>query len=74
MASKNLMKVRRMQMLGHDRLITLLDKQGGDIHDQDEIIYEQRESTPSYTTVNRVPQSTLNQKRYQITYSEDIKK
>jgi len=38
MASKDLRKVRRMQKLGKDRLITLLDKQGRKIHDQDKII------------------------------------
>ena len=37
MASKNLRKVRRTQTLDQDRLITLLNKQGREIHDQDKI-------------------------------------
>ena len=37
MTSKSLKKVRRAQKLGQDRVITLLDKQGGEIHDQDKI-------------------------------------
>ena len=35
MASKSPKKVRRKQKLGQDRLITLLDKQGTEIHYQD---------------------------------------
>ena len=38
MASKSLKKVRRPQTLDQDRLITLLDRQGREIHDQDKII------------------------------------
>ena len=38
MVTKGLSKVRRTQKLGQDRLITLLNKQGGEIHDQDKII------------------------------------
>ena len=38
MASKSLKNVRRTQMLGQDRLITLRDKQGREIRDQDKII------------------------------------
>ena len=37
MASKSLKKVRRTQMLGQDRLVTLLNKQGREICDQDKI-------------------------------------
>ena len=38
MASKSLRKVRRTQNLGPDRLITLINKQGREINDQDKII------------------------------------
>ena len=38
MASKSLKKVRRTQRLGQDRLITLPEKQGREIHDQDKIM------------------------------------
>ena len=38
MTSKSLKKVRRTQKLGRDRLITLLNKQGRVIRDQDKII------------------------------------
>ena len=38
MASESLRKVRRTQILGQDILITLLDKQGIEIHDQSESI------------------------------------
>ena len=38
MASKSPRKVRRTQKLGQDRLTTLLDKQGREIHDQDKVI------------------------------------
>ena len=38
MASKSLKKVRRTQRLRQDRLITLLEKQGREIHDQDKIM------------------------------------
>ena len=38
MESKSLKKVRRTQKLGQDRLITHLDKQGREIHDQDKTI------------------------------------
>ena len=38
MVTKGLSKVRRTQKLGQERLITLLNKQGGEIHDQDKII------------------------------------
>ena len=37
MASKGMRKVRRKQKLGKDRLITLMDKQGREFHDQDKI-------------------------------------
>jgi len=37
-ASKSLKKVRRMQMLGQDRLITLLGKQSREIRDLNKII------------------------------------
>ena len=38
MAYKSLRKVQRTQKLGQDTLITLLDKQGREIYDQDKII------------------------------------
>ena len=38
MASKSLKKVGGTQKLGQDRLITLLDKQGKEIHDQGKIL------------------------------------
>ena len=34
LSSNSLRKVRRTQKVGQDRLITLLDKQGREIHDQ----------------------------------------
>ena len=37
MASKSLKKVRITQKLGQDRLVTLMDKQGREIQDQDKI-------------------------------------
>jgi len=52
---KSLKKVRRTQKLGQYRLITLLDKQSREIHDQIRSQNEYRNSTPSYMTVNRVP-------------------
>ena len=51
-------KSRRTENLGQDRLITLIDKQDREIHDQDKIIERIESSTPSYTTVNIVPQTT----------------
>ena len=38
MVSKSLKKVRRPQKLSQDRLITLLDKRGKEIHHQDKIV------------------------------------
>ena len=38
MASKSLRKVGRTQRLDQDRLITLLEKQGREINDQDKIL------------------------------------
>ena len=38
MTSKSLLKVRRRQKLGQDRLRILLNKQGREIHDQGKII------------------------------------
>ena len=38
MASKSVRKLRRTQKLGQDRLITLPDKQGREIHNKDNII------------------------------------
>ena len=65
MASKNLKKVRRTQTLGQDRLITLPDKQGRKIHDQDKIIerieefytdlYNSEQSTILHTDLKKVP-------------------
>ena len=37
-ASKSLKKVRRTQSLGKNRMITLLDKQGKEIQEQDKIM------------------------------------
>jgi len=56
MASKNLRKVRRTQSLGQDRLTTLLEKQGREIHDQDKII--ERIDT-FYTELYYSEQSTI---------------
>ena len=56
MASKSLRKVRRTQKLGQDRLITLLDKQGKEIHDQDMIIESMEEF---YTQLYDHEQSTI---------------
>ena len=68
MASKSLKKVRRTQMLGPDRLITLLDKQGREIRDQDKIIerieefftelYDIEQSNIIHTDPKEVPQIT----------------
>ena len=68
MASKSLKKVRRTQKLDQDRLITLLDKQGGEIHDQDKIIerietfytelYDSEQSTTIHTYPKEVPEIT----------------
>ena len=38
MASMSLKKVRRTRMIGQDRLITLPDKEGREIRDQDKTI------------------------------------
>ena len=56
MASKSLRKVRRTQKLGQDTLITLLDKQDREIHDQDKIIERIEEF---YTEVYGSEQSIL---------------
>ena len=68
MASKSLKKVQRTQKLGQDRLITLLDKQGREIRDQDKIIeqieefytdlYDSEQSTIIHTDQNKVPEIT----------------
>ena len=68
MASKSLEKIRRTQMLGQDRLITLLDKQGGEIRDQDKIIertgefyielYDTEQNTIIYTDPKQVTEIT----------------
>ena len=65
MASKSLKKVQRTQMLGQDRLITLMDKQGREIHDQYKIIekleelytelYESEQNNIIHTDPNEVP-------------------
>ena len=56
MTSKNLEKVRRTQKLGKVRLVTLLDKQGREIHDQDKIIERIEEF---YTDLCYNEQSTI---------------
>ena len=68
MASKSLKKVRRTQKLGQDRLITLMDKQGREIHHQDTIIerieqfytelYDSQQSTIIHTDPTEVPEIT----------------
>ena len=68
MPSKSLKKVRRTQKLGQDRLITLLDKQGREIHDQDKIVerieefytelYKSEQSTIIHTDPKEVPEIT----------------
>ena len=68
MASKNLRKVRRTQKLGQVRLVTLLDKQGREIHDHDKIVerieefytelYDSKQSTIIHTDPKDVPAST----------------
>ena len=67
-ASKSLKKVRRAQKLGQERLITLTDKQGREIHDQDKIIermeelyselYESKQRTIIHTVPKEVPELT----------------
>ena len=66
--SKSLRKVRRTQKLAQDRLITLLNKQGREIHDQDTIIerieefntelYDSEQSTIIHTDPKDVPEIT----------------
>ena len=68
MASKSLKKVRRTQMLGQDRLSTLLDKQGRGIRDQNRIIerieefytelYDSEQNTIIHTYLKEVPEIT----------------
>ena len=65
MVSKRLRKVRRTQKLGQDRLITLLEKQGKEIHYQDKIIeelctelYDSEQSTIIHTEPKEVPEIT----------------
>ena len=66
MASKSLKKVRSMQKLGQDRLITFLNKQGREIHDQDKTterreefyteLFDRERSTIIHIDPNEVPQ------------------
>ena len=68
MASKSLKKVRRTQILGQGRLITLLGKQGTEIRDQDKIterieefyteIYDSKQSTIIHIDPKEVPEIT----------------
>ena len=68
MASKSLKKVRRTQMLCQDRLITFLDKQDREIHDEDKIIgrieefytdlYDSEHNTIIHTYFKEVPEIT----------------
>ena len=63
MVSKSLKKVRTTQMLGQDRLITLLDKQGRDIRDQDKIIerielYDSEQNIIIHIDLKEVPEVT----------------
>ena len=65
MTSKSLKKVRRTQMLGQDRLITLLDKQGREIRDQNMMterieefyteLYDSEQNTIIHTDPKEVP-------------------
>ena len=69
MASRSLKKVRRRQLLGQDRLTTLLDKQDRDIRDQDKIIerieefytelYDSEQNTIIHTDPKEVPHIIL---------------
>ena len=64
----SLRKFRRTQKLGQDRLITLLDKQGREIHYQDKMIerkegfytkqYNSEQSTITITDPNDIPEIT----------------
>ena len=68
MTSKSLKKFQTMQKLGQDRLVTIMDKQGREIHDQDKIIeqiqefypelYDNEQSTTIHTDPNYVPEKT----------------
>ena len=68
MATKSLKKVRRTQKLGQDRLVTLLDKQGREIRDQDKTIkrieefytelYDSEQSTIINTDAKEIPEIT----------------
>ena len=56
MASKSLRKVQSTQKLDQDRLITLLDKQGREIHDLDKTTERIEEFYPE---LNDSEQSTI---------------
>ena len=66
-ATKSLKKVRRTQSLGNNRMITLLDKQGKEIQEQDKIMerieeyyLELYDSDQAVTITNRPRRSTTN--------------
>ena len=60
MVSKSPTEVIRPQTLSQDRLFTLLDKQGREIHDQDEMIERIEELyTELHDCEQTIPQSTL---------------
>ena len=57
MSSKSLKKVHRTQKLGQDRLVTLIDEEGREIHDRDNII-ERIEDSEQSTTIHTDPKCT----------------
>ena len=62
-APKSLKKVRKTQKLSQDRLVTLLDKQGREIHDRDKIIeriveFYTEQSTIIHSDPSEVPEVT----------------
>ena len=68
LASKSLKKVKRTHKLGQDKLITLLDKHGKQIHDQGKIIdrieqfytelYDSEQNTIIHSDPKEVPAIT----------------
>ena len=68
MASKSLKKVRRTQMLGQDRHITLLEKQGRETRDQDKVterivefyteLYESEQNSITHIDRKEIPEIT----------------
>ncbi len=63
--SKSLNKVRRTHSLGKNRMITLLDKQGKDIQEQDKIMERIEEFSELYDSDQAVTMQTTPKKYHQ---------